>query len=87
LMAEALADVVAGGPLTVAGDAAPRALEALADAGIAARGVGGSGVPDAAVVGEIALARGLPPVGRAPAPIYLRPPDAIRPKDGGRLRP
>ena len=87
LMADALGDVAAGGPLVVAGDAAAGALEALADAGIAARGADVSGVPDAAVVGEIALARDLPPVGEAPAPIYLRPPDAIRPKDGGRLRP
>ena len=87
MMAAALAEIAAGGPLTVVGDAAPRALEALDDAGIAALGADAPGVPDAAVVGEIALARGLPPVGAAPAPVYLRPPDAIRPKDGGRLRP
>ncbi|MEP4911603.1 MAG: tRNA (adenosine(37)-N6)-threonylcarbamoyltransferase complex dimerization subunit type 1 TsaB, partial [Alphaproteobacteria bacterium] len=60
---------------------------ALAGAGIAARAAGAPGVPDAIMVGEIALARALPPVGQAPGPIYLRPPDAVRPKDGGRLRP
>ena len=47
----------------------------------------GPGVPDAVRVGEIALARALPAVGDAPAPIDLRPPDAVRPRNGGRLRP
>ncbi|HBC09588.1 MAG TPA: tRNA (adenosine(37)-N6)-threonylcarbamoyltransferase complex dimerization subunit type 1 TsaB [Rhodospirillaceae bacterium] len=87
MMTAALAEIAVGGPLVIVGDAAPRALEALAEVGIAAFGADAPGVPDAAVVGEIALARALPPVGQAPGPIYLRPPDAIRPKDGGRLRP
>lgn len=87
LMADGLAALAAGGPLIVAGDAAARAIEALAGAGIAARAADAPGVPDAIMVGEIALARALPPVGQAPGPIYLRPPDAVRPKDGGRLRP
>ncbi|UTW51797.1 tRNA (adenosine(37)-N6)-threonylcarbamoyltransferase complex dimerization subunit type 1 TsaB [bacterium SCSIO 12827] len=87
MMADGLADLAAGGPLIVAGDAAARAIEALADAGIAAGAADVPGVPDAIMVGEIALARALPPAGQAPGPIYLRPPDAVRPKDGGRLRP
>lgn len=87
MMADGLAGLAAGGPLIVAGDAAARVLGVLADAGIAARAADAPGVPDALRVGEIALARALPPVGPAPGPIYLRPPDAIRPKDGGRLRP
>lgn len=75
-----------GAPL-VAGDAGDRALEALRGAGIAAAVADVPGVPDAVQVGEIALSRDLPPRGNEPAPIYLRPPDAVRPKDGGRLRP
>ncbi len=87
MMADRLAALAAGGPLIVAGDAAPRAREALAEAGVAADAADASGIPDAVMVGEIALARALPPVGAAPGPIYLRPPDAVRPKNGGRLRP
>lgn len=87
MMADGLAALTAGGPLIVAGDAAARACEALADAGVTAAGADAPGVPDAVMIGEIALARALPPVGQAPGPIYLRPPDAVRPKDGGRLRP
>jgi tRNA threonylcarbamoyladenosine biosynthesis protein TsaB len=87
VMADVLADLAADGPLVVAGDAAPRALAALAAAGIAARGSDAPGIPDAVMVGEIALGRALPAVGEVPGPVYLRPPDAVRPKDGGRLRP
>ena len=89
VMPDALAGLLPGGcaAISVAGDAADVACAALAAAGIAAHATGGPGVPDAAVVGGIAVGRALPPVGRAPGPIYLRPPDAVRPKDGGRLRP
>ena len=89
VMPDALAGLLPDGcaAISVAGDAAGAACEALAAAGIAAHATGGPGVPDAAVVGGIAVGRALPPVGRAPGPIYLRPPDAVRPKDGGRLRP
>ncbi|HAD85985.1 MAG TPA: tRNA (adenosine(37)-N6)-threonylcarbamoyltransferase complex dimerization subunit type 1 TsaB [Rhodospirillaceae bacterium] len=88
VMPDALAGLLpGGGAISVAGDAAGTACDALAAAGIAAHATGGPGVPDAVVVGEIAIGRDLPPVGQAPGPIYLRPPDAVRPKDGGRLRP
>lgn len=89
VMPDALAGLLPGGcaGISVAGDAADAACAALAAAGIAALATGGPGVPDAAVVGGIAIGRSLPPVGQAPGPIYLRPPDAVRPKDGGRLRP
>ncbi|PIW25852.1 MAG: tRNA (adenosine(37)-N6)-threonylcarbamoyltransferase complex dimerization subunit type 1 TsaB, partial [Rhodospirillales bacterium CG15_BIG_FIL_POST_REV_8_21_14_020_66_15] len=86
-MADALAGIVGTGPLAVAGDAAGRAARALAAAGIAADAAAAPGVPDAVQVGEIALARPLPPAGAPPAPLYLRPPDAVRAKNGGRLRP
>ena len=51
------------------------------------------GVPDAAVVAALAAGRFRPgrfPPARPPAPprpLYLRPPDATLPRDGGRRRP
>ncbi len=89
VMPDALAGLLpdGGAAISVAGDAAGAACDALAAAGIAAHPTDGPGVPDATVVGGIAIGRDLPPVGQAPGPIYLRPPDAVRPKDGGRLRP
>ena len=86
-MVEALPEICGGGPVLIAGDAADRALAAVIDAGGIAELADASGIPDAVQVGEAALGRAMPPVGHRPAPIYLRPPDAVRPRNGGRLRP
>ncbi len=43
------------------------------------------GVPNAAVLAAIAAARPVPD--HTPGPLYVRPPDAVLPKNGGRLRP
>ena len=81
----------ADGPVLVAGDAAGPAKHALAEAGMAVSVSTASGTPDAAKVAAIAAerwdhnAQGSPPP--SPKPLYLRPPDAKKPKDGGRLRP
>ncbi|MDX9859353.1 MAG: tRNA (adenosine(37)-N6)-threonylcarbamoyltransferase complex dimerization subunit type 1 TsaB [Rhodospirillales bacterium] len=72
----ALPGLVPAGPVVVVGDAAARAVEALAVAGIEARPSAGAGIPDAAQVAAIAAARHL--AGRpalAPEPLYLRAPD------------
>lgn len=86
-MAEALPEICGPGPVLIVGDAADRALAALAAAGGTAESADVSGVPDAVQVAAAALSRPLPPAGSRPAPIYLRPPDAVRPRNGGRLRP
>lgn len=87
VLAEALPGMVAP-PVLVVGDAGPEAAGALAAAGVDAAIGAAPGVADPGVVAAIAASRrrdgaDLPP----PAPLYLRPPDAVRPKDGGRLRP
>jgi tRNA threonylcarbamoyladenosine biosynthesis protein TsaB len=87
VMADALTDLTGDGPVTVVGDAAGRAVDALSREHGDVRRADAPGIPDASRVGEIALARALPSAGDLPAPIYLRPPDAVRPKHGGRLRP
>ena len=87
VMAGILPEILGDGPVLIAGDAADRALAALAVAGGSAELADVSGIPDAVQVGAAALSRPLPPVGYRPAPIYLRPPDAVRPRNGGRLRP
>lgn len=74
-----------GEPVLLVGDGAARVAEivpglALADA---------PGWPDAAHVAVLAAGRPAPPADTlaAPAPLYLRPPLAVRPRHGGRLRP
>lgn len=75
------------GPLLLAGDAAPRAVEALRAAGREAAVASSPSAADAAWVARVAAAR-WPERGAGTAePLYLRPPDAERPADGGRLRP
>ncbi|MEE8352003.1 MAG: tRNA (adenosine(37)-N6)-threonylcarbamoyltransferase complex dimerization subunit type 1 TsaB [Rhodospirillales bacterium] len=77
-----------GGPVLVAGDVAGRAVEALAGGAVEARLSTAPGTPDAAVVCAIAAKRWDVNVTISPPrPLYLRPPDAKAPKDGGRLRP
>lgn len=73
-------------PLRLSGDAAERAAETLAGAGYACS-VSGPAHPDAAVLARLAAGRWRPGDTVAkPAPLYLRPPDAVVPADGGRLR-
>ena len=76
-----------GGRVVVAGDATEQAVAALCDAGIDAVPGAAPQDPDARTVAAMAAARwsvGMPvePL----RPLYLRPPDAKVPKDGGRLR-
>lgn len=80
-------DVSAGAALTVAGDAAETAAGLLTAAGFTVRDAEVL-YPDASVIAELAAGRWTPgqEVAR-PAPLYLRPPDAVVPKAGGRLRP
>jgi len=75
-------------PINVVGDATVQALTVLAEAGVEALAVPASGVADARVVAALAaslwsMGDTVPPVG----PLYLRPPDAKLPRDGGSLRP
>ena len=86
--AEQIPALVPAGPLVVAGDAAAKAARALEAAGDRPTISTAPGVPDAAVVAALAAGRFRP--GRPPAPprpLYLRPPDATLPRDGGRRRP
>ncbi|MSO72764.1 MAG: tRNA (adenosine(37)-N6)-threonylcarbamoyltransferase complex dimerization subunit type 1 TsaB [Rhodospirillaceae bacterium] len=77
-----LAEWTEPGPLLVAGDAAaiaiasigPRALLSSADA-----------LPEPAILARLAARRDPRPDG--PVPVYVRPPEAVIPRHGGRLRP
>ena len=75
--------------IIVVGDVTPAVIERLGQNGIEAVASSGSSTPDAgymAVLAETLWAEStqdFPP----PAPLYLRPPDATLPKNGGRLRP
>jgi len=76
------------GPVGIVGDASRRALAALQGSALEAFVVAAPGAADAAVMAALAAGRwrpgaALPP----PTPLYLRPPDAKLPRDGGRLRP
>ncbi len=75
------------GPILLCGDAAGPVSEILRAGG---RDVAISGTgpwPDPAVVAAIAAARAGTSGVLPPEPLYLRPPLATLPKDGGRLRP
>ncbi len=87
LLPGALSGLVPAGRILVAGDAAARAAGALAEAGITVVLSAASGMPDAATVAGLAARRWRPgePVD-APAPLYLRPPDARPATGGGRGR-
>ena len=73
--------------VSVAGDAAPMLEECLSGGGVTVTAIDAP-YPDATVLARLAAARWVPgdPIER-PAPLYLRPPDAVIPRDGGRLRP
>lgn len=76
------------GSFLIAGDGAARLLEALpAEARSRATLLADHALPDAAIVARLAAARlasGDAIV--SPRPLYLRPPDAKLPQDGGRIR-
>lgn len=76
------------GPVVVVGDAAARAVAALGAAGVTAVASVAPSAPDARTVAAMAAARWPAeiPAG-ALRPLYLRPPDAIVPRNGGRIRP
>lgn len=83
-----LAETDAKRGVIVAGDAAERVLEVLIRAGREATVSSAPGIPDAATVATLAAENWSgeePPV--LPRPLYLRPPDVTRAKNGGRLRP
>jgi len=75
------------GPAMLIGDAAERTIGPFADAGLTIHLDLGHAVPDAAHVAALAAQKtlkGLPLLELRP--LYLRPPDAVVPKHGGRLR-
>lgn len=73
------------GPVAVVGDAADRALALLPEGYLKSPA---AGLPDARYVAGVAeqMAQSGTPMVK-PQPLYLRPPDATVPKNGGRLRP
>ncbi len=76
--------------LLVAGNRAARIAPLLRARGLRPVTAAGDGNPDAGVVARIAegrLASGAAMRDFPAAPLYLRAPDAVRPVDGGRLRP
>lgn len=76
------------GPIRIAGDAAALARAALKEAALETRVLDGHETPDAAVMTGLAAGRWSAGASFAPpSPLYLRPPDAKLPRDGGRLRP
>lgn len=79
---EALAAWMEPGPVVVVGDAAAIAVAAL---GPRARLSVAPALPDAGVLAQLAAERA--PVAGGPLPVYVRPPDAVVPQHGGRLRP
>lgn len=83
-----LAALVGAGPVVVAGDVAARAVEALTAAGVTATALGAPRTLDASWLAAVAARRFVPGAAVAlPTPLYLHPPVATVPKNGGRLRP
>ncbi|MDH5747757.1 MAG: tRNA (adenosine(37)-N6)-threonylcarbamoyltransferase complex dimerization subunit type 1 TsaB [Rhodospirillales bacterium] len=76
-----------GPSLLVTGDGAVDAIAALTEAGLEAAATTAPGYPDAACVAAIAARRWHPGdrIGH-PLPLYLRPPEASVPQNGGRRR-
>jgi len=74
------------GPCRLCGDAQEAVLDLLGADGWTAEPTDALR-PDAAIVAALAAARWTPgETPPRPVPLYLRPPDAVKPKDGGRLR-
>lgn len=74
------------GPVLVAGDCYERMRDALISSGYEPHKASAY-LPDARFVAEIAAERGLKNYEGVPSALYIRPPDAALPKNGGRLRP
>jgi tRNA threonylcarbamoyladenosine biosynthesis protein TsaB len=70
------------GTVIAVGDGAPTAVSALGDRAILSRA---APFPDLGVLASIAATRD--PVAGGPLPVYVRAPDAVVPRHGGRLRP
>jgi len=81
LLPHAIAALLPGGSVAVAGNAAAMVVEALSDQRPDLRLLDGPELPDAAQVARIAAGRAgsMPPGAPPPAPLYLRPPDASLP--------
>lgn len=77
---------ISNGPVLVAGDCFERLEPVLLEKGYEPHQASAH-LPDARYVAEIAARRGLKAGETAPAALYIRPPDAAIPKNGGRLRP
>jgi tRNA threonylcarbamoyladenosine biosynthesis protein TsaB len=87
IAAEQVFGLIPEGPVVIVGDIAERIAVKLNKSGTKTTVAPGLGIPDAAIVAEIAAARWSPEHELpSPEPLYLRPPDAKIPKDGGRLR-
>jgi tRNA threonylcarbamoyladenosine biosynthesis protein TsaB len=82
-----LAAYVGTGPLLVVGDYRDKILPVLTAGGLEVIASQGGGLPDAAIVAKLAEEKGLTESTTPVAPLYIRPPDATVPKNGGRLRP
>lgn len=78
------AELSEGSEIYLCGDGAERLLNDFEAAGLAYVLSGGSAQPDAGIFGRIALhkfnTQGSTAFTQSPAPLYLRPPDAIPPK-------
>ena len=78
----------APGPIYVVGDGRIPASQALIDAGYETIVIEKPEVPDGSVMARLAFKRWTRGnIVENPLPLYLRPPDAQLPPDGGRLRP
>jgi len=84
ILPEKLPSLTGDAPLILAGDYAEAVKSVFGDQATVATG---DGLPDAAVVADLAAAKGIPKDAMPPAPLYIRPPDATVPKNGGKLRP
>jgi tRNA threonylcarbamoyladenosine biosynthesis protein TsaB len=72
----------------VVGDAGQRSIASLKGAGLEVALSNALGTPDAETLAALAARRWSPnSPNERPRPLYLKPPDAKMPKDGGRLRP
>lgn len=72
----------APGPVLVVGDAAAVASEILGGRAVLSAALA---LPDAAILAQLAATH--TPIQGGPLPVYVRPPDALMPHHGGRLRP
>ncbi len=92
VLPENAAGALPAGKLFAAGDGTERLRDALAAAGKDVQFAAGPGLPDAATVAAMAADRwaagdGADAARRGPpAPVYLHPPQAVVPPEGGRLR-